>query len=397
MKVQPARIPGADGLRALACLMVVLHHTSQRLNPTNSPDWLQMIHFFGIRGEVGVSLFFVLSGCLLSLPFWNSFANKEPNPSIKLYLINRGARIIPAFWLNLIVCTFLALWVFNQDINWWRFISGLFFINSYHYSTFFPAEINGPLWSIGLEVSCYLLLPIVLFIIIKSTKKLSFAIATMTGWIILLQLLNPLIIEKFMTSGVSKGWQYGLTGGAKQWLPYWNVNTFFTQFLCGSLAALIIVTLRSRGVTKSRNFDFAALFFALAAIWLVADRLVVGVPDRITDQPYLAPFYAILMAAVLVASAFSTKIYKALDNRVFGWIAKLSFSIYLWHMVLIVFIERKTSKNYLYYGVTDTSEWVVLSCIVLAGSICIAALSWRFLESPVLQIARKASLSSRKN
>lgn len=396
MKIQPVRIPGADGLRALACLIVVLHHTSQRLNPTNSPDWLQTLHFFGMRGEVGVSLFFVLSGCLLSLPFWNGFANKESSPSIKFYLINRGARIIPAFWLNLTVCTFLGLWVFNQDVNWWRFLSALFFINSYHYSTFFPAEINGPLWSIGLEVSCYLLLPIVLFLIIKSTKKLSHAIASLIGWIVLLQILNPLIINTFMTSNVSKGWQYGLTGGAKQWLPYWNVNTFFTQFLCGSLAALIIVALRSRGTVQSRNFDVAAVFFGVTAIWLVADRLVVGAPDPLTDQPYVAPFYAILMAAVLVASAFSTIIYKALDNRVFCWIAKLSFSVYLWHMVFIVFIERKAAKNYVYNGVTDTSEWVVLSCIVLAGSICIAALSWRFLESPVLQYARKAPQLSRK-
>jgi peptidoglycan/LPS O-acetylase OafA/YrhL len=396
MKTQPVRIPGADGLRALACLMVVLHHTSQRLNPTNSPDWLQSIHFFGMRGEVGVSLFFVLSGCLLSLPFWNSFANKEPAPSLKFYLINRGARIIPAFWLNLIVCTFLGIWVFNQDINWWRFLSGLFFINSYHYSTFFPAEINGPLWSIGLEVSCYLLLPLVLHLIIKSTKKLSHAIASLVGWIVLLQLINPWIINTFMTSNVLKGWQYGLTGGAKQWLPYWNVNTFFSQFLCGSLAALIIVALRSRGTTKSRYFDVAAILLALTAIWLVADRLVVGVPDRLTDQPYLAPFYAILMAAVLVASAFSTTIYRALDNKVFSWLAKLSFSIYLWHMVLIVFIERKAGRNYVYNGVTDTSEWVVLSCIVLAGSTLIAALSWRFLESPVLQYARKAPHLSRK-
>ena len=90
------------------------------------------------------------------------------------------------------------------------------------------------------------------------------------------------------------------------------------------------------------------------------------------------------------------QVYRALDNRVFRWIAKLSFSVYLWHMVFIVFIERKAAKNYVYNGVTDTSEWVVLSCIVLAGSICIAALSWRFLESPVLQYARKAPHLSRK-
>ena len=388
MNRELTRIPGADGLRAIACLLVVWHHTTQRFNPENAAGWIQNIHFFGMRGEVGVSLFFVLSGCLLSLPFWNSFVNGEKFPSLRFYTINRAARIIPAFWINLIFCTLIAFWIFDQNINWWRLISGLFFINSYHYSSFFPAELNGPLWSIGLEVSCYLLLPIVLFAIIKTTKKLYLAFAGLVTWILALQLLNPWIIDKFMTGEDSKGWQYGLTGGAKQWLPYWNIDSFFSQFLCGSLAALTIAALTARGIKKSIAFDLSTLLFTIAAIWLVADRLAPGAPDSFTKQPYIAPFYAILMAAVLVSAAMSTRIYKILDNKLFRWIAKLSFSIYLWHMFLIVIIERKVLDNYVYYGLTDTSQWVLISSIVLMVSIAIAATSWRFLESPILRSAR---------
>ena len=383
------RIPGADGLRAIACLLVVWHHTTQRFNPETAAGWIQNIHFFGMRGEVGVSLFFVLSGCLLSLPFWNSFVNGEKFPSLRFYAINRAARIIPAFWFNLIFCTVIAFWFFDQSINWWRLISGLFFINSYHYSSFFPAELNGPLWSIGLEVSCYVLLPLVLFAIIKSTKKLSFAFTGLITWIFALQLLNPWIISNFMTSEDQKGWQYGLTGGAKQWLPYWNIDSFFTQFLCGSLAALTIVALTARGIKSSRAFDISALVFAIAAIWLVASRLVPGAPDSFTKQPYIAPFYAILMAAVLVSAAMSTYLHKVLDNKLFRWIAKLSFSIYLWHMFIIVIIERKILDSYVYYGLSDALQWVFISSIVLVVSIAIAATSWRFVESPVLQFARK--------
>jgi peptidoglycan/LPS O-acetylase OafA/YrhL len=383
------RIPGADGLRAIACLLVVWHHTTQRFNPEVAADWIQSIHFFGMRAEVGVSLFFVLSGCLLSLPFWSSFVNGERTPSIRFYAINRAARIIPAFWFNLIFCTVIAYLVFDQSINWWRLISGLFFINSYHYSSFFPAELNGPLWSIGLEVSCYLLLPIVLFVIIKSTKKLSVAFAGLITWIVALQLLNPWIISNFMTSEDQKGWQYGLTGGAKQWLPYWNIDSFFSQFLCGSLAALTIVALAARGIKSSRAFDISAIAFAIAAIWLVANRLAPGAPDSFTKQPYIAPFYAILMAAVLVSAAMSTYLFKVLDNKLFRWIAKLSFSIYLWHMFVIVIIERKILDNYVYYGLSDALQWVFISSIVLLASVAIAAASWRFLESPILKSARK--------
>jgi peptidoglycan/LPS O-acetylase OafA/YrhL len=342
-----------------------------------------------MRGEVGVSLFFVLSGCLLSLPFWNSFVNADQLPSLSKYAINRAARIIPAYWFNLVFCTVVAIWVFDQNINWWRFISGLLFINSYHYSSFFPAELNGPLWSIGLEVSCYLLLPIVLFAIIKTTKRISFAIFGMAVWIFALQILNPVIINNFMTDDKLKGWQYGLTGGAKQWLPYWNIGSFFTQFLCGSLAALIIITLRSRGTIKSRTFDLLFIIFAIAAIWLVALRLVPGAPDDFTKQPYLAPFYAILMAGAIVSASFSSQIYRLLDNKLFSWIAKLSFSIYLWHMFIIEVIQRKFIENYVYYGLTDLFQWILISAIVLMASILIAATSWRFLESPVLKSARK--------
>ncbi len=396
MNGQLLRIPGADGLRALACLLVVGHHTTQRFNPETSAAWIQNIHFFGMRGEVGVSLFFVLSGCLLSLPFWHSFLNSDRIPSLKLYAINRAARVFPAYWLNLLVCTLTALWVFDQNINWWRLISGLLFINSYHYSSFFPAELNGPLWSIGLEVWCYLLLPLVLFTILKTTKKISFAILGMITWIVALQLLNPLIVNNFMTDDKLKGWQYGLTGGAKQWLPYWNIGSFFTQFLCGSLAALVIIALRSRGTSKSRAFDVSFIVFAIAAIWLVGIRLVPGAPDSFTKQPYVAPFYAILMAGVLVSATFSRHICKLLDNKLFKWIAKLSFSIYLWHMFLIVMIERKFLENYVYYGLTDSAQWVFISAIVLMTSILIAATSWRFLESPMLKYARATTQEANK-
>ena len=389
MNGQLMRISGADGLRALACLLVVWHHTTQRFNPEKSAAWIQGIHFFGMRAEVGVSLFFVLSGCLLSLPFWNSFVSGDRFPSLKFYAINRAARIIPAYWFNLLLCTLVALWVFDLNINWWRLISGLLFINSYHYSSFFPAELNGPLWSIGLEVSCYVLLPAVLFLIIKISKRSSVAIAGIIGCIVILQILNPWVINNFMTSNKLKGWQYGLTGGAKQWLPYWNIGSFFTQFLCGSLAALIIIVLRARGTLKSLTFDISAVLFATAAIWLVAIGVEPGAPNSFTKQPYLAPFFAILMAGVIVSASLSTQVYKLLDNKLFQWIAKISFSIYLWHMFLIVIIERKFFSKYLYYGLTDLSEWIMISSIVLIGSIILAATSWRFLESPILKSARK--------
>lgn len=388
-----SRIAGADGLRAIACLLVVWHHTSQKFNPENAPSLVKGIHYLGMRGEVGVSLFFVLSGCLLSVPFWSSFAHRGSFPSLGRYARNRIARIAPAFWINLAVCNILTLFLFNLDFDWKRFFSSALFINSYHYTTFFPSEINGPLWSIGVEVSCYILLPLIMYSVIKTTKRFSSAFLGLGLWIIALQLLNPIIIKQFMTGDFQKGWQFGMVGGAKEWLPYWNIATFFSQFLLGSMAALLIVWLKSSGAPSRKFFDVAAVITVALAIFLVVSRLNPGSPDSFTRQPYVSPFFALLMAATLVFLSLASRVASIIDNKVFVWIAKLSFSIYLWHMVVIEFIARKFLSNYVYYGLNDVAQWVCVSTIVLVISIGIAAISWRWLENPILKANRRREIA----
>jgi len=391
--ISVARVPGADGLRAIACLLVVWHHTAQKMNPDALSPLVAVLHFLGMRGEVGVSLFFVLSGCLLSMPFWAAFVESRPFPSIKRYSLNRAARIAPAFWLNLIICNILAVTLFNLDFNFKKFSTAFLFINSYNFSTFFPTELNGPLWSIGLEVSCYVLLPLVLYAIFKTAKSTRSAVTGMIAAIVALQALNPLVIQLFMTDKYQRGWQFGLDGGAKEWIPYWNISTFFCQFLIGSFAALVIVHLRSTQTKSSLRFDFTFIAAAVAAIVLVVSRLTPGTPDSFTHQPYVSPFFALLMAVLLVSGSHSAYLSRALDNRLFSWIAKLSFGIYLWHFVVIEVIARLFIKNYVYFGLKDVWQWMLLSALVLVAATAIAAASWRLLESPILQAVRRRSAS----
>ncbi len=389
METAKSRLAGADGLRAIACLLVVWHHTAQKLNPEGASPLIGLFQYLGMRGEVGVSLFFVLSGCLLSLPFWASFVNAQPLPSFKWYSINRAARIAPAFWLSLIVCNILAIWVFDLGFNWQKIVTAFMFINSYHFSTFFPTELNGPLWSIGLEVSCYLLLPIVLYFINRLAKSTAIAVAGLAAVIVALQALNPLIIQVFMTDNDQKGWQFGIDGGAKQWLPFWNVDSFFTQFLLGSLAALVIAHLGLKQTKANLGFDFGFLAASASAIALVLVRLTPGAPDSITQQPYVSPYFALLMALALVCASQSVYVSRLLDNQLFTWLAKLSFGIYLWHFVVIEIIARKFVPDYVYYGSTDAVQWILVSSVVLLISVAIAAASWKWLESPILTAVRR--------
>lgn len=384
-----SRIRGADGFRAIACMMVIYHHVMQRLDPLASPTLVKVIQYMGMRGEVGVSIFFVLSGCLLATPFWNAFIGHTPQPKMRTYFQNRAARILPAYYLILILSTFLAVKIIDFKIVWSRIIAGLLLVSHFHWNTFFASELDPPLWTITLEIWSYILLPIVLFSIFWKARTVKAAAIGMGIWIIFLQSLQPLIIKFFMTDDYLKGWEWGWAGGAKLWLPYWNLASFFTQFLLGAFAALYISNKKSKGTQPSKKYDFLSLAGILIAFVLIQVRLTPGVPDAITHQPYISPVYAALVAFALANVPFSTFLGNFLEMRFFKRVATLSFGLYLWHYMIMQIIQIKINESYFYYGTIDLGKWADSTFITILATWFFAEVSWRFFESPILQRSRR--------
>jgi peptidoglycan/LPS O-acetylase OafA/YrhL len=360
----------------------------QRLDPIASPTWVQVIQYMGMRGEVGVSIFFVLSGCLLATPFWNAFIGKTPQPKMRTYFQNRAARILPAYYLILILSTFLAVKIIDFEIVWSRIVSGVFLVSHFHWNTFFASELDPPLWTITLEIWSYILLPIVLFSIFWKARTVKAAAIGMGIWIVFLQSLQPLLIKYFMTDDYGKGWDWGWAGGAKLWLPYWNLASFFTQFLLGASAALYISHRKSKGTQPSKKYDLLSLAAILVAFVLIQVRLIPGVPDAITRQPYISPLYAAIVAFALATVPFSTFLANFLEMRFFKRVATLSFGLYLWHYMIMQIWQNKMDDTYYYYGTSNLGRWADSTLIVILLTWVFAEISWRFFESPILRKSR---------
>lgn len=390
-----SRIKGADGFRAMACILVIYHHVSQRLDPGASPRWLQILHYIGMRGEVGVSVFFVLSGCLLATPFWNAFIGNTPKPKLRTYFQNRAARILPGYYFLLALSTFLAVELIDFKIVWSRIIAGILLVSHFHWNTFFSSELDGPLWTITLEIWSYILLPIVLFSIFRKVRTVKAAAIGMGIWIVFLQSLQPLIIKFFMTDDYMKGWNYGLAGGAKQWLPYWNLASFFSQFLLGASAALYIAHKKSKLTVASRKYDLLTVTGILLAFVLVQMRLTPGVQDPLTQQPYLSPIYAALVALALANVPFSKYTSNFLERRFFKHVATVSFGLYLWHQMIMEII--KIDSTYYYYGTTNIGHWADTSFLVVLISYILATTSWKIYEAPILRKSRDNIEKREKN
>ncbi|AIQ33097.1 acyltransferase [Paenibacillus sp. FSL P4-0081] len=399
------RLAGADGIRAIACLSVILHHLSQKLAMPAQKPWLQEVQSVLLLGNSGVSLFFLLSGFLLSFPFWSAYLENKPYPSIRTYAVRRAARIMPGFYVSFLVCLLL---VWRLDIPteylWRRIITGFTFTSGFHYTTFFPSDLNGPFWSISFEVFSYLLMPVFMAVLFVLGKRRSFGKAILF-WVAafgLVLAINSLVHQWFTPSGQGRGWDYGQIGGAKYWMPNYNPVGFFGHFAIGILAAGITTAFMQLGVKVERLrklgvFDAAgaaALGLAGLLIWRMRHQ---GEFDfSLQHQPYYFPAYAILFGIVLLSAPFSVIVGRLLDNRFFRFTAKISFGLYIWHYLFITLIEKYGIADYHYSGIRDVWRWLGISVTVLVISYAAAAVSYYVIERPFIHWSKGMPFFRRK-
>lgn len=391
-------LPGADAVRAVACLMVIVHHLSQRLNGNEQSGPVREWQAFFMTGSAGVSIFFVLSGMLLSLPFWRRYLQGQARPSLREYARRRFLRIAPGFWASLTVSVLLSL-ALVQDTAWPYLRLGVaaLFGSALHYLTFFPADLNGPLWSIGFEVICYVLMPLGMLALFRFPRR-SPAIA-FTWWFVLLGLTllaHQWIIHHLIPDNAERGWQYGIIGGAKYWMPNYNPIGFFAQYALGVLAAGVIAWRAARGNLKRRRHDLLSVLLIgglIAFLWGVRHLPEFGL--SLGNQPYYSPFFPLLIASLLATLPFTTQVGRLADHPFLRYTARLSFGLYIWHYLILELIRLLHNPNFVYFGMDSVGHWAWTSLAGVLLAYTAAHLSYKHLEEPFLRgMPRKAKATT---
>ncbi|NRB40118.1 MAG: acyltransferase [Pseudomonadales bacterium] len=158
-KAFPGQLPELDGLRGLAVILVLLRHG---VRPFWSPE-TALLPFFGwdvanilINGWIGVDLFFVLSGFLITHHILKLQERNEGKWLWKPYLAKRALRIIPAYYVVLLLAVIGVFPGFELADNhlWIRISYHMLFLQDY-----LPANIVVVFWSLGVEEKFYLVAP----------------------------------------------------------------------------------------------------------------------------------------------------------------------------------------------------------------------------------------------
>jgi peptidoglycan/LPS O-acetylase OafA/YrhL len=307
----------ADGLRALAALMVAVLHATTFTGHTGDADRnLPAIAWITEVGNYAVPIFICLSGYVLMLPIAKT-TNYELRGGFWKYILRRAKRILPPYYASLLLfgamIAFVPLMQTGHDTAWYNkvpvtiegVVSHIFLVHTWN--TDWIYQISGPIWSVATEWHIYFILPLVLLPLCR--------------W------FNPWIM-----AGVALCIGPALT----YFLPelgsgnYWMVGIF----ALGMLAALITVR-GSRIPTKL--FGWASvIFLAIAVFWMI-----VFTPHNVVEQ--LSSDTLVGLAIALGLASMGRAVIEGrmnLGRRVLEWrplvrIGLWSFSIYLIHSPLL--------------------------------------------------------------
>jgi peptidoglycan/LPS O-acetylase OafA/YrhL len=391
--IDNTRLAGADFIRAAACMIVLGHHLSQRMSWSHALGWMEWMRVFTQIGGFGVAMFFVLSGYLLAQPFWTALDAGRPMPSLRTYALRRAARILPGFWLALTVTFVLTVTAFGIALTpelVLRYLSGVFLVADWHWVTFFPVEVNGPMWSISFEVTSYVLLPFGFLALFALAGRLGQGWRTRLLWlgVIAAALLAHYAFTRFVHPGsLRRGWDYGLQGGAKFWMPKFNPFGFFAMFAIGALASGV-----QTQIVKWRHalWDVVALAAILAGGWMLARQTSATGTESygLLGVPHAYPWFQLAIGLALAALPSTVVVGRLLDNPVVRYLARVSFGVYVWHYVVLELVRLWIAPDIDHGQMDDPLRMAWVSGLIVAISFAIADLSYRYLEAPIIAWAR---------
>lgn len=333
-----------DVLRAVAVILVILHHCA-----------LASYFLLPIQrgGRVGVDLFFVLSGYLVSGLLFKQQRDEGRIRPVN-FLIRRGFKIYPAFWV-FIAWSFVGALVAGKADSWSKLTNELLFVQSYTSERFW-----GHTWSLAIEEHFYILLPLVL-IAVGEFKRLPRLIGAIMVALCLAKSLNYFRPYTFQSHICPTHLRLdGLFFGVL--LAYWQQSwDGFNQF-CLKYRYLLFAT--------------GCLTLLPAFLW------------EVETTPALYSYW--LSAQVLGAGAILMSVLPGMPENVvtqrLAYVGRYSYSIYLWHFPVVYALEGYCEG----LGVAGVALQVVAS---LAVGISMSEL----IEAPLLKLRDRLTSMPRRD
>ena len=350
-----------DGLRGVAVLAVVGFHFSSILGGTPLE---KVVHAFFAPGYLGVTLFFVLSGFLIS----RILVRTRDNPDFfSTFYKRRSLRIFPLYYayVAFIILVYYPLKPRGEgetSIFDWHYLAYLFYVSNFKWSLAIdPGLLH--LWSLAIEEQFYLMWPFVVFL----TPRRWLLSVCVLGWL------------------GSLGYRIGLSWhGHAPFSLYMHTLSRMDALLIG--AAVGVVELGARA--RERLIRMIRPVLVVCVLGTIATAARFGfkeesVPVMLIVWPVLTLFFAILV----FWSATSGANNRLLNQRWLRALGKYSYGIYVLHWFPMMVLPKRMPAD------TATQRVVaILVCVAVTGAL--AMLSWYTIERPFLRLKERMAYNT---
>ena len=327
-----------DGLRAIAVLSVIAYHLSPRILP---------------GGYLGVDVFFVLSGYLITNVIWREALNRKF--SIARFYERRVRRILPALLSLLLVVSAGAIFLLLPiDLKGYAksvfatlaFAANIYFWRDTDY--FAQGADEKPLlhvWSLGVEEQFYIIFPLLVVLCIRWRRS---ALVPVTSALVLVSLIANIMANRASAEGAAfyilptRAWEIGAGSLLALAPPAGVANRWMRHALALTAATLLFVSLCFINLLGG---------MAPAALWVVLGTTL----------------------AIYQGNAGGSWLTLGLSRTPLVWVGIISYSLYLWHWPIFVFAH---------YYLVESFLSPVAATIAVTLTFALATLSWRYVERP---------------
>jgi peptidoglycan/LPS O-acetylase OafA/YrhL len=364
------RMASIDGLRGIAALSVFTFHGWLYTMPTPDASDRSTVGDYAVHElRLGLVLFFVLSGFLLSRPWFAAALDERRPPDLRRYLRARLARIAPAYYVALLGSIGL-LWGLSGTPGLRLPPAGelpLFFLFAQNTSPNSVMKLNPPMWSLAVEVSFYLVLPALGWLATKLPARRRAQALVPLGLLALGFLWN------WSIAGQGLGLTFSKSLAAM--LPY---------FALGMLAALMLHG-RTPGAGPRRTMIAAGMAIVVADAVVKAVVPAEGI-DATTFFSFTRDVLSGVGFALIIAAAAGAPKGRLLGNRVLAGMGAISYGFYLWHVPVLMFLRG--------HGLLPLDP-VLGTAVALGPALAVSALSWFAVERPLIAWAARRNERSR--
>ena len=390
---KPRHFACFDGLRAIAAISVLVLHTAWSSGFTLRSS----LGIYASRLEIGVSIFFLISGFLLYRPFVASHLSGRASPNTRRFWERRLLRIVPAYWLALTVLTY-GFHSVSLGPGWQGVVTHYLFLQIY-----FPTQaVHGipQAWSLCTEMTFYLFLPLYATLVAarRATQERQMArevvgivvlIAVSIGfryWFLHIPLttvknghLVPICAPNCYTNPP-------FSTLLVAWLPSY-LDLFALGMLLAVASAWFVQHDSEPTWLGHRLMPWASWVGAALCFWavshVVANREIIYVLTpgiNLARQELYGVFAFLLLLPAVFGPQDRTLVRRLLRSWPVASIGVISYGIYLWHLNLI-----DESIKWMDWRPGAIPFWI-LTLFVLAVSVGFASASYFGLERPILRL-----------